>query len=294
MTRSSRSPASAGRAARAPAGSRWYARSRSARAAPTRHAHALRPTSLARCAQLCVELDHWAEALIGALERKQAAGDKLGGIQSYMLAALNNDTIRAAIRAKAIVASLIYVPTLDCLQQLEASPEGADALADACQHIYHWLEHASTDEGTARVLRGEVRLFEASAVESKADARLKVLLGKVCKPAQQGAEPHYDPLVVRMVKAAFAAAARQWHHHSARFQDAACALNPEDVNWRKHGGVLTDLTGQMAVALRGACFTACGVERSHGARARTRTRERRPHQRAARSRTRAAPSHAQA
>ena len=133
-----------------------------------------------------------------------------------MLAALKNDTIRAAIRAKAIVASLIYVPTLDCLQQLEASPEGADTLADACQHIYRWLEDASTDEGTARVLRGEMRLFEASDVESKADARLKQLLGKVCKQGEHGAEPHYDPLVVRMVKAAFAAAARQWHHHSAR------------------------------------------------------------------------------
>jgi hypothetical protein len=73
-----------------------------------------------------------------------------------------------------------------------------------------------------------------------------------------------------MVQAAFAGAAIKWHHHSARFQSAACALNPEDVNWRKHGGVLTNLTGQMALALRGACVTACAVERSHGARARTR------------------------
>ena len=84
------------------------------------------------------------------------AQNKLCGIQAYMLAALKNDTIRAAIRAKAIVASLIYVPTLDCLQQLEASPEGADALAI----LTEWQEFRSPDFEAIRASLAQPVIFD--------------------------------------------------------------------------------------------------------------------------------------
>ncbi|KAJ1635999.1 hypothetical protein T492DRAFT_1141370 [Pavlovales sp. CCMP2436] len=109
-----------------------------------------------------VYVDNWRAKYLRALELRTQSGEKLSGYQQYHAQALKHPLIIAGVRAKAIASTLVYVPLLDAVQQVERSGCASSLAAEA-----------SSEEGVLEVLRGRCKLFE-HAVQHKLLLDLKL------------------------------------------------------------------------------------------------------------------------
>ena len=87
---------------------------------------------------MCLAIDYWREDYLKVLSMRIDADGfpKLSGYQQYHSLALKHPLIIAAIRAKAIMSSLVYVPALDAFQQAERSGDASVLCEEVCAHVY--------------------------------------------------------------------------------------------------------------------------------------------------------------
>jgi hypothetical protein len=218
-------------------------------------------------AQQCLSIAYWLPRLIEVLKSIELrTPTKMSGSQKYLLTGSENVVYVACVRAKGIASNLFYVPLLDAVQQSEKSGKAAEQAPEICQHAYDWLMHAATEEGVMGVLKCETQLFECN----DRCERLDEVIYDCCWTERHGAQGYVrivDQRVKRYLQLAFQDCAIVFHRHTARYQSAPCPLAPDDSNWAKHGGELTNLTGAMAEAMNNAMLTGCHVESAHGTRA---------------------------
>mmetsp|Transcript_46463 Transcript_46463/g.108420 ORF Transcript_46463/g.108420 Transcript_46463/m.108420 type:complete len:145 (-) Transcript_46463:100-534(-) len=80
-----------------------------------------------------VYVDNWRAKYLRALELRTQSGEKLSGYQQYHAQALKHPLIIAGVRAKAIASTLVYVPLLDAVQQVERSGCASSLAAEVCR-----------------------------------------------------------------------------------------------------------------------------------------------------------------
>lgn len=191
---------------------------------------------------------------------------KMSGTQKYLLKASQNCVYAAAVRAKGIASTFFYVPFLDAVQQVEQSGKAAELAPAICQQTYEWLMYAATDAGVMDVLQKKTQLFEDEERRGWSK-RLNDVLDETCWWERRG--KHSRVLIVdertkNYLQVGFQKAAIIFHRHTARCQREPCPLAPDDSNWAKHGGELTNLLGAKADAMNNAMLTGCHVESVHG------------------------------
>ena len=205
------------------------------------------------------------DRVIAYLELLSLDPAHFGKTCAYLLECMTNGVHKTFVTAAAIVAGVVYTPTLAAIEKLQ--DEGLDGMAQLaflCQWVVEWALAVGQDATDVFML--QIQLFEDEVY--RAPETLQSAIRSVAMHERRGAHNPLlfviEPEVKELVEEGFREFARTMHHHTARLQEKA--LDVSDPAWKRAGGQLANMTDAQLRKCENALFTGSSVESMQGTR----------------------------